>query len=60
MLIEMKLHASSVSLNLGCGAHDYVEFIILLVTYASIAPLTPFSVTLHQGHLNVNASVTQY
>ena len=60
MLLELKANASSISCNLGGGAHSYARYIVSHVTYATIAPLTPFIIPLHTGPLSVAVGATQF
>ena len=60
MLLQLKANESSVPSELGGGAHGYVGAILSPVTYATLAPMTPFVPPVHQDDLTVPPMATQY
>ena len=60
LLRWMKANACSVPCTLGGGANGYVGMLVSNVSYATLAPRTPFIVPVHPGVLQVPPNSTQY
>ena len=60
MVLQLKANSLSVPYIIGGGAYSYIEIIMPLVKYDTLAPMTPFIVPIHPGVLNVAPYDTQY
>ena len=60
MLLQLKANASSVPSTLGVGQRGYIGVILSPVTYATLAPMTPFEPPAHPGILQVDPPATQF
>ena len=56
----MKANANSVPCTLGVAAHGYVNIIISVTIYATLAPIAPFNVPVHPVTLTDDTGVVHY
>ena len=60
LLRLLKANACSVPCTLGGGTHGYIGILVSAMTYATLAPGTPFVIPVHPGPLHLPPGLTQY
>ena len=60
MALRLKSNAISIPCTLGGGAYGYISIIMSPVTYATLAPFTPFIIIVPPESLNVADNAMQY
>ena len=60
LLRLLKANACTVPCTLGGGAHGYVRILVSVVSYASLAPVTPFVIPVNPGALPIVPGQTQF